>query len=191
MRQIPTLLLLALLGGLLMAREVNASALAIANAAEGCVLTGYRDPAGIATAGYGHTGPDVVVGKTYSQAQADAWRQQDMARAAAFVAAHVRVELNPNQFSALAEFTYNVGVGNFLGSTLLRRLNRGNYNAVPAQLARWNKVKGKILPGLVVRRAQEAALFATPVSPVPCTATPTPPTVLERLRAWFAHTVFA
>ena len=171
-----------------MTRQVNASALAIATESEGCVLTGYRDPAGIATAGYGHTGPEIIIGKTYSIDQALAWRAADMKRAAAFIETHVRVKLSDNQFSALAEFTYNVGVGAFAGSTLLRLLNAGNYNAVPVQLMRWTKAGGRVLPGLVTRRTREAALFATIQSDAPTVchvAVPQAPSLVEKLRAWF------
>jgi len=212
MRPLQAALVAAFLLELLMVRPVNAAAVAIADASEGCVLHAYRDPAGILTAGYGHTGPDVRAGMEITRAQADAWRAADMARAAAFVEAHVRLPLNDNQFSALAEFTYNVGVGNFLGSTLLRRLNKGDFASVPTQLLRWNKAGGKVLPGLMVRRQREAALFGGPVgdgskqagqsiiASVPAATdsfdaatnsleTPTkpqPPTLIERIRAWLA-----
>ncbi len=167
-----------------MARKVNDAAFAIAVAAEGCVLTTYRDPAGTLTAGYGHTGPDVVPGTTYVQAQADTWLASDMARAAACVEAHVRVPLNDDQFSALAEFVFNIGAGAFAASTLLRLLNQGYYAAVPLQLMRWTRAGGRVQPGLTARRAREAALFATlaadsPASPCP---RPAPPTLLECLR---------
>ena len=185
-----------------MARPVNAAAIAIANFSEGCALRSYRDPAGVLTIGYGHTGPDVGAGMVITQVQANTWRAADMARAGAFVDAHVHVPLTDNQFSTLAEFTYNVGVGNFLGSTLLRVLNNGRYDLIPAQLARWNRAGGMVLPGLVTRRAHEAALFATPdthsiapmltnqghvplPSPPLAAATPTAPSLLESIRAWF------
>jgi lysozyme len=180
-----------------MVRQVNAAALAIADRSEGCVLHVYKDPAGIATAGWGHVvGSDVPVGTPITQAQADAWRAQDMARAAAFVEEHVEVELTDNEFSALAEFTYNVGVGNFLGSTLLRLLNKERYDAVPDQLMRWTRAGGKVLPGLVARRKAEVALWNTsgPAQPQTITVasanvTPTPkpsaPSLIERIRAWF------
>ena len=180
-----------------MIRQVNAAAFAIVDSAEGCVLTAYRDPVGRLTAGRGHTGSDVVSGRTYAPAQCDAWEASDMARASSFVERRVKVALTDNQFSALAAFTFNVGVGNFAGSTLLRLLNRGDYAAVPAELMRWNKgrVGGRaiVLPGLTRRRAQEAKLFRTPdseavtIAATPATAIvakPVPPSLAERLRAW-------
>ncbi len=176
-----------------MVRPVNAAAMAIADSSEGCVLHTYRDSAGILTAGWGHTGPDVLPGMTVSQAQADAWRAADMARSGAFVEARVKVPLSDDQFSVLAEFTYNIGTGAFLGSTLLRLLNQGKYDAVPAQLMRWTRVGGRVMPGLVARRAKEAALFAggsgdqttksIPEGVPP--GVPVPPSLVERVLAWF------
>ena len=203
MRPSTGVFVLALFCGVFMVRQVNAAAMSIATSSEGCVLTGYRDPAGVVTAGYGHVGPDVVFGKTYTMEQALAWRTEDMARAAAFVQAHVKVPLNDNQFSVLSEFTFNLGVGNFLGSTLLRLLNKGQYAAVPAQLMRWTKADGNVMPGLVARREKEVALWnlsvnhpnaiavIASVSPIPqslsATARPTAPSLLERIRAWFSR----
>jgi lysozyme len=207
-RLVTAAFLAAFLLEIIMARPVNAAAIAIANSAEGCVLRAYRDPTGVWTVGYGHTGPDVHAGMEITQAQADAWRAADMARAAAFVDAHVRVPLTDNQFSALAEFVFNAGVGNFLGSTLLRKLNAKNYDAVPGELMKWNKgrVNGKLvtLPGLVSRRIKEAQLWAesehiTTLKPLPGVATspapgssttpvvkPSAPTIVERIRAWLS-----
>ena len=197
-----------------MARQVNAAAMAIANGSEGCVLHSYLDPKGILTGGYGHVGPELPpLGGPITQAQADAWRASDMASAAAFVEAHVRVPLTDNQFGALADFTYNAGRGAFLGSTLLRKLNKGQFTAVPAELMRWNKAKKpdgtfEVLPGLTIRRQHEAALFMLPdthttgpvqmgahqvttgISTAPLAAgvsyaAPQPPSLLERLLAWW------
>jgi hypothetical protein len=75
----------------------------------------------------------------------------------------VKVPLNQNQFDALVSFAYNCGEGNLGKSTLLRRLNAGDYKGAAAQFAAWNKGGGQVLKGLVRRRAAEAALFrATP-----------------------------
>ncbi len=184
-----------------MARSVNAAAAAIATSCEGTVYTAYRDPTGRLTAGQGHTGPDVRPGVTYTRAQVDAWREADMARAAAFVEARVKVPLSENQFSALAEFAFNVGTGNFAGSTLLRRLNGGDYQSVPRELARWcrGRVNGRlqVLPGLVRRRALEAQLFTTeaghhvPTPPIVAMAAapPVAPSLIERARAWLHRAV--
>ena len=89
----------------------------------------------------------------------------------------VTVDLEQHQYDALVSFVYNVGEGNLAGSTLLRRLNAGNYHDVPAQLMRWTKSKGVELRGLVRRRRDEAEMWrglvrAPADEPVPVRADP-------------------
>lgn len=130
---------------------------------------------GTLTIGYGHTGRGVKPGMTITQAQAELLFDRDIAEASGAVERLVKVPLNDNQFGALVSFAYNVGVGNFQGSTLLKKLNAGNYDAVPSELMKWVKSKGKRMQGLVNRRASEAGLWSrgsfvqsagSPVSPV-------------------------
>ena len=71
----------------------------------------------------------------------------------------VSVPLNQNQFDALVSWVYNLGGGNLKASTLLKVLNSGDYEGVPAQIMRWNKAGGKVLEGLTRRRQAEADLF--------------------------------
>jgi lysozyme len=128
----------------------------------------YDDPAGNCTIGYGHLvhlGPtdgseptDLQAG--ISRARALRLLRADAEGAAGAVRSRVTVPLSQCQFDALVSFAYNVGAGAFAGSTLLRLLNGGAYDAVPAQLARWTKAGGRTLPGLARRRAAEGALFA-------------------------------
>ena len=127
----------------------------------------YNDAAGHATIGYGHLvhhGPidgsePAEFRKGISQERALELLQADAAKAAAEIARSVKVPLEQHQFDALVSFAFNVGNGAFRESTLLRLLNEGRYDAVEAQLARWNKAGGKTLQGLVNRRAAEAKLF--------------------------------
>ena len=72
---------------------------------------------------------------------------------------HVSVALNQNQFDALVCFVYNIGIGGFQSSTLLRLLNDGDYDSVSSQLMRWNKADGVEARGLTRRRKAEAELF--------------------------------
>lgn len=131
---------------------------------EGLRLAAYHDAVGVLTIGYGHTGSDVRPGLTIDRARADQLLRQDLAAAEAAVGRLVKVPLTDNQFGALVSFAFNVGVGAFQGSTLLRKLNAGNYDAVPGELAKWNKgtVNGKkvAIPGLTNRRAAEAGIWA-------------------------------
>jgi len=90
--------------------------------------------------------------------------RQDVRTAEDAVRRLVDVPLNQNQFDALVSFTFNLGEGNLQSSTLLRRLNDGDYDSVPSELNRWTRGGGQVLPGLVRRRAEEGELFTTPVS---------------------------
>jgi len=130
--------------------------------AEGEKLTTYRCSAGVPTIGVGHTGPDVKMGMTITKAQSDALLVADLARFERAVAGAVKVPLTQNQFDALVSLAFNIGSNAFAKSTLVRVLNGGHYEQVPAQLARWNKVDGKPNKGLTARRAREAALFVKP-----------------------------
>jgi len=131
---------------------------------EGLRLKAYKDVGGILTIGYGHTSaagkPAVYEGMVITEEEADQILWNDLQIFEQAVNKNVRVPLNPNQFSALVSFVYNVGEGAFRKSTLLKKLNNGEYDAVPAELAKWNKVGKKTVPGLVNRRAAEAGLWA-------------------------------
>ncbi len=127
---------------------------------EGCKLKAYQDAVGIWTIGYGHTGPNVHDGLTITQKQADDILAQDVGRFASGVAANVRVSLTQSEFDALVSFAFNVGLGAFKTSTLLRLLNdNADRNVVASQFLRWNKAGDKVLEGLTKRRNAEKALF--------------------------------
>jgi lysozyme len=97
-----------------------------------------------------------------TEIEAEALLREDLRVAEKAVLRHVDVPLSDNQFAALVCFIFNVGAGNFEKSSLLRLLNRGWYEQVPAQMARWNKARGEVLGGLARRRAAEARLWNTP-----------------------------
>lgn len=142
-----------------MTRMVNDAGVALVREFEGCRLDAYRCPAGIPTIGYGATGPDIRMGMVWTQEQADARLVEDLARFADGVERLVEVDLSDNQFAAIVSFAYNVGLGALAGSTLLRKLNAGDYEGAADQFPRWNKGGGRVLPGLVRRRAAERDLF--------------------------------
>lgn len=125
---------------------------------DGRVMT-YIDPVGIPTIGYGHTGPDVTLGKIITRAEAENLLRQDLGEAEAAVSSLVKVALNDNQFSALVSFVFNVGAGAFEQSTMLRLLNEGKHTEAANQFPRWNKAGGRELPGLTRRRKAERELF--------------------------------
>lgn len=143
------------------------NAVALVEQSEGCKLTAYPDPgSGGApwTIGYGHTGPEVHEGMAITQAQAVAYLHSDLSISAACLNAHVTVPLNQNQFDSLCDFVFNEGAEDLITSTLLRLLNAGQYGNAANQLARWNISSGRVLPGLVTRRAAEKALFNKPIN---------------------------
>lgn len=140
---------------------------------------------GTLTIGVGHTGADVHPGMTITKEQSRAFLAADLGNAVSAVREAVKVPLNENQFGALVCFVFNIGGGAFRKSTLLKKLNAGDYAGAEAEFKRWNKSNGKVLPGLEKRRADEAALFAAPVAPKPAPAPePLPvPTVATGFKA--------
>lgn len=132
---------------------------------EGLRLSAYRDVAGVVTIGYGHTGSDVYMGLTITEAQAEQFLRQDLATASLAVMSGVSVVLTDNQFGALSSFVLNVGGTAFRSSTLLKKLNKGDYAAVTTELTKWNKItnsdgKKVVSPGLTNRRAAEIGLWS-------------------------------
>ncbi len=146
---------------------------------EGLRLQTYHDAAGVLTIGYGHTSmagePVVRTGLQISEADADDILRRDVQQFASGVAGAVKIPLTDQQFSALVSFAYNVGLGAFRKSGVLAAVNTGDFDTVPRRLQVWAKAGGRVLPGLVRRRAAEAALFVsengssttTPVVPIP------------------------
>ena len=128
---------------------------------EGCKLKAYRCPAGVCTIGYGHTSaagnPTVVDGLTIRQDQAEAILRSDLVKYETAVHNMVEQPLTQHQFDVLVDFAYNAGVGNLKSSTLLKKVNAGQFDAVPAELMKWTKGGGKVLAGLVRRRQAESS----------------------------------
>jgi len=143
-----------------MTRRINAEGLAHIKRWEGLELTAYRDVAGVLTIGYGSTGEHVKPGMRITEPQAENLLRQDLSRFEQAVERFVKVRLSDNQYAALVSFAFNVGVGAFERSTLLKRLNAGDYASVPAELMRWTKAGGRRVQGLANRRAAEAGLWA-------------------------------
>ena len=137
--------------------------LALIKRFEGYRGKAYRDATGIWTIGYGHTSmagaPAVAGGLEITREQASEILARDVATFTRDVKASLRVELSDRQFSALVSFAYNVGTGNFRGSSVLKAVNAGDLDAVPRRLQLWTKAGGRVLPGLVKRRAAEAQMF--------------------------------
>lgn len=125
---------------------------------EGCKLSSYKCPAGVWTIGYGHT-KNVKQGMKITNEHATNLLKDDLKTYEGYVNKYVKVKLNQNQFDALVSFTFNCGGGALKSSTLLKKINKGDYTGAANELLRWNKASGKILAGLTRRRQAEKALF--------------------------------
>ena len=130
---------------------------------EGCKLTAYQDSVGVWTIGYGWTKPvdgkPIRAGMTIKQETAERLLKTGLVSYENDVSRLVKVNLTQGQFDALVSFTYNLGVRSLSTSTLLRKLNAGDYAGAADEFLRWNKAGGKVLNGLTRRREAERALF--------------------------------
>lgn len=163
-----------------MTRRISAEGLAKLQQWEGLRLEAYKDGAGVWTIGYGHTG--LVRGKPIDQfteiskAEADQLLKADLDRFERDVERLVKVPLTDGEHAALVSFQFNTG--GLKGSTLLKKLNAGEREAVPEQLMRWDKItvegKKEVSPGLQNRRAKEVALWTSGRLPAPSSAPVTP-----------------
>jgi len=146
----------------------------IIKACEGLRLDAYLCPANVWTIGYGHT-RTAKSGLHIDESEAENLLRIDLAQTELFVSRYVHLELNQNQFDALCSLVFNIGSGNFKASTLRMKLNRGDIEGAAAEFPKWRKAGGRVLPGLVKRRALEQALFRFPVQgPEPLSPSPTP-----------------
>jgi lysozyme len=139
------------------------AAVDLIRSAEGLRIFAYADPGTRGapwSIGYGRA-HGVSPGDTCTKDEAEQWLFEDIGDAERCLDAWVDVDLSENQRGALVSWIYNLGCENFKGSTLLQLLNAGNFNAVPAQIRRWNKASGVAMPGLITRREAEAKLFIT------------------------------
>lgn len=125
---------------------------------EGFRDTAYFCPANVLTIGYGHT-KTCKPGQVISTTEGEKLLRQDVRRFENAVNVLAKVPLNQSQFDALVSFAFNVGVGAFKKSTLLRLLNQGKYDLAANEFKRWVNGGGRKLPGLVRRRKAERALF--------------------------------
>jgi lysozyme len=160
--------------------------------------TTYYCPAGKLTLGWGCT-EGIKPGDVWTVDQAEAALLRELSKHEKAVQQSVTVPLNQNQFDALTSFSFNLGTGNLRSSTLLKKLNKGDYPGAQAQFLEWNKhedpkTKKKIVSrGLSTRRAKEAALFASRTeeegagSPMPqAVAAPKEPLIPAKVREWGA-----
>lgn len=126
---------------------------------EECRLIAYKCPANVWTIGYGHTGSEVHAGLKITQEQADETLEHDLKKFCKGICSLIKVEVTQNQFDAIVCLTFNIGIGAFGGSTLLRLLNEKKYFEAAQQFDRWVYVGKKKSDGLIRRRKIEKDLF--------------------------------
>lgn len=139
----------------------------------------YRCPAGVWTIGYGCT-EGVKPGMIWTQKQAEEALMKEIAKHEHGVNLMIKVPVTQNMFDALVSFSYNCGVYGLSKSTIMKRLNNKDYTGAAKAFSMWVKGGGKVLPGLVKRRAKEAALFLTPNKTVVPLPTPDMPQKVEQ-----------
>lgn len=149
--------------------NINKASIDLIKQFEGCKLTAYQDIVGVWTIGYGITenagvGIKPDKGVTITQDRAEELLHQAVEKFAAKANELITARVNANEFGACVSLAYNVGLGAFAKSTVLRELNAGNKDKAAAAFSLWNKAGGIVSKGLVRRRDAERQLFLTPVS---------------------------
>lgn len=128
---------------------------------EGLRLTTYKDAVGIPTIGYGHVENSIPPGgtRTITAEAAEQILREDLQRFEHDVNNMLTVEVTQNQFDALVSFAFNLGPANLKSSTLLRKVNSGDFNGAAEEFPKWNHAGGQVLAGLTARRNAEKNLF--------------------------------
>jgi lysozyme len=146
--------------------QVSEAGLALLKEFEGCRLKAYQDSVGVWTIGYGLTSAAGLIkvgpGLTITQAQADEYLRKALVQYEMAVLAAIKKPMTQCEFDAMTSLCYNIGIGNFRKSSVVRQFNMGNKGAAKHAFHLWCKAGGKVLPGLVRRRKAEAELFGTP-----------------------------
>ena len=143
---------------------ISEKGLSLVRKFEGLRTTAYKCSAGVWTIGYGHT-QQVKAGQIITKAQADAFLQLDISKANAAITRLVSVPITQNERDALASFIFNVGVGAFQTSTMLKKLNGSDKQGAANEFLRWDKARNpktnklEPLAGLTKRRIAEKGLF--------------------------------
>ena len=128
---------------------------------EGLRLKAYLCPAGVPTIGYGWT-HGVKLGDVITREEAERLLHLELEeKVYPAIKKYVKKQLTQNQFDAICSFVYNVGVGAFTRSTILRKINLGLIDEASDEFGRWIWAKGKKQPGLISRREEEKELFLT------------------------------
>ena len=144
--------------------DVEDKAVDLGEEFEGFRSEPYQDSGGVWTFGFGSTRdansvPVNAGTQPITVDDARALARRDVMSAAAEVTRDVTVQLTDNQVAALEDLIYNIGSGNFRSSTLLRKLNAGDFDGAAAEFDKWDRAAGQVLAGLLRRRQAETDLF--------------------------------
>lgn len=148
--------------------DISPAGLALIKKWEGWYPKAYKDPVGVWTIGWGTTGAEARPGRTITKKQGEEYLRRDLDEAERYVKHYVKVPLTQHQFDALVSLVFNIGVGNFSRSTLLKLVNRRNFIGASGQFTRYNTARDRetgkriVLKGLTNRRRDEALLFTLP-----------------------------
>ena len=167
--------------------SINEAGFKLIREFEGLRLKTYTDSGGVLSVGYGHTSaagpPEVKRGMTITREEAERIFATDLLKFEAAVRTAITRPMNANQFAACISLAYNIGPTAFARSSVARRFNAGDTEGAAKALHLWIKDDGRVLPGLVRRRAAEARLFLTPVDarePFPLPDAPSLPETAPR-----------
>ena len=143
--------------------KISSTGVALLHYFEGCELSAYPDPATNGdpwTIGYGCTGPGIVRGLSITQSEADAlFAKMLTSEFEPGVSSAFNLPITQGQFDACVCLAFNIGIGKFKASTLVRMFNAGNVAGAADQFLRWDKAAGQSMKGLRRRRAAERAVF--------------------------------
>ncbi len=140
--------------------KINDAGLKLIKEYEGCKLKAYLDAVHVWTIGYGHTG-GCYGGRVITQEEADELLKSDIESFEEQVDNLIDIVVNENQYSAIIAFVFNLGAHAFKNSTLLVKLNEGDFAGAAKEFLRWNKAGGLAMPGLTRRRQAEKDLFCS------------------------------
>lgn len=129
---------------------------------EGESRTAYLDIVGVPTVCVGHTGPDIQPNRLYTESECEQLLMRDLQMHVGVMLRYITVPLSEGETTAYSSLVFNIGVGAFVSSTLLKLLNSGQRLDACKQLLRWVRAGGKVVRGLQNRRRAEYKLCITP-----------------------------
>lgn len=138
--------------------QYSQSGLKLTEQFEGVRLQAYQDQVGVWTIGFGHT-RNVTSGMTCTPIQAEQWLLEDVQQCVDSLNAHLHISVTQNEFDALVDFAFNLGIGALLESTLLKYVNAGKFELAANEFQRWDRAGGKEVAGLLRRRLAEKQEF--------------------------------